>query len=61
MVDISEFTEYCTMIIEPNSSNPKKDTSSVKIGDVILTSTGYAKVACLNSTRSTFLARGAKI
>ena len=61
MVDISEFTKYYAMIIEPNSSNPKKDTSNVKIGDVILTSTGYAKVACLNPIRGVSITRGAKI
>jgi hypothetical protein len=49
------------MIIELNSSNPKKDTSNVKIGDVILTSTGYAKVACLSSIIGISIARGAKI
>jgi hypothetical protein len=61
MVDISEFTEYYTMIIEPNYSNPKKDTSNVKIGDVILISTGYAKVACHNPIKGVSIARGAKI
>ena len=61
MVDISEFTEYYTMIIEPNSSSPKKDTSNVKIGDIILTSAGYAKVTDLNQINGVSIAKGEKI
>ena len=48
------------MILEANSSNPKKDMSNVKIGDIILTSTGYAKVACLNPVKGVSIARGTK-
>ena len=61
MIDISEFTEYYTMVIESNSSNPKKYTSNVKIDDVVLTSTGHAKVACLNQIKGVSITRGAKI
>lgn len=48
------------MVIEPNSSNPKKDTSNVKIGDVVLISIGHVKVACLNQIKGVYIARGAK-
>ena len=46
------------MITDANSVNPVKPTSQVKIGDVVLTSIGYAKVACLNPVRVVSITRG---
>ena len=46
------------MIIDTNSVNPTKSTSQVKIGDVISTSIGYAKVSCLNPVKAVSITRG---
>ena len=45
------------MIIDANSVNPIKSTPQVKIGDVIMTSIGYAKVSCLNPVKVVSITR----
>ena len=49
------------MITEANSAKVKKETSDVKIGDIILTSAGYAKVTCLNPVQGISIVRGRRI
>ena len=46
------------MIINANSVNPIKSTSQIKIGDIIMTSIGYAKVFCLNPIKTVSITRG---
>ena len=60
MTDISEFSKYPTMIMEPNSSNPKKDTSNIKISDIIQTA-GHPKVVRLNLIKIAYVTKRVKI
>ena len=46
------------MITDANSVTPIKSTSQVKIGDVIVTSIGYAKVSCINPVKAVSITRG---
>ena len=46
------------MITDANSANPKKSLSKVKIGDIIISSLGYAKVPCLNPIKTVSITRG---
>ncbi len=52
--------DHVTLIIDANSIKIKKDTSKLKIGEVILTPTGYAKVVCLNPIKGISIVRGEK-
>ena len=46
------------MIIDANSVNPIKSTYQIKIGDIMMTSIGYAKVSCLNPVKAVSITRG---
>ena len=46
------------MITDANSVNPIKSTSRIKIGDIMVTSIGYAKVSCLNPVKAVSITRG---
>ncbi|WP_316504773.1 hypothetical protein [Nitrosopumilus sp.] len=46
------------MITDANSAKPKRSRSRVKIGDIIITSLGYAKVSGLNPIQAVPITRG---